>query len=323
MKIGARLVMTFLFLLLGISAGYSQQNYPDRLIKIIVPNPPGGLTDIVARVLAQKLAEAWGQSVIVENRPGGDELIAGEAVAKAMPDGYTLYAGSSTGVTIAPQLHKDKKFDPLKDLTPILIFGQATPVMLVRSSLPANSVQEFIALVKSSPGKLNYGSFGSASYAHLAMEDLKQRTGIDIMHIPYRGAAPAYTALLQGEIAVLIGNLAGAQVHVSSGKAKIVAAAGAKRSAFRPELPVIAESVPGFATGAWWGLFGPADLPQAVIEKLRTEWTHALNTPEMRKVYETNSLEPVELPQAQLAQFLKEDQAHWAKLIKQVGLVVE
>ena len=323
MKIGARLVMTFLFLLLGISAGYSQQNYPDRLIKIIVPNPPGGLTDIVARVLAQKLAEAWGQSVIVENRPGGDELIAGEAVAKAMPDGYTLYAGSSTGVTIAPQLHKDKKFDPLKDLTPILIFGQATPVMLVRSSLPANSVQEFIALVKSSPGKLNYGSFGSASYAHLAMEDLKQRTGIDIMHIPYRGAAPAYTALLQGEIAVLIGNLAGAQVHVSSGKAKIVAAAGAKRSAFRPELPVIAETVPGFATGAWWGLFGPADLPQAVIEKLRTEWTHALNTPEMRKVYETNSLEPVELPQAQLAQFLKEDQAHWAKLIKQVGLVVE
>lgn len=323
MKISARLVMTCWFLLLGISAGYSQQNYPNRLIKIVVPNPPGGLTDIVGRVLAQKLAEAWGQSVVVENRPGGDELIAGEAVAKATPDGYTLYAGSTTGIAIAPQLHQDKKFDPLKDLTPILIFGQATPVMLVRSSLPANSVQEFIALAKSSPGKLNYGSFGTASYAHLAMEDFKQRTGVDIMHVPYRGAAPAYTGLLQGEIAVLIGNLSGAQVHVSSGKAKIIAAAGAKRSAFRPDLPVIAETVPGFATGAWWGLFGPANLPQAVIEKLRSEWTHALNTPEMRQVYETNTLEPVELPQAQLPQFLKEDQARWAKLLKQVGLLAQ
>jgi tripartite-type tricarboxylate transporter receptor subunit TctC len=323
MKIGARVVMTFLVLLLGIPTGYSQQNYPDRLIKIIVPNPPGGLTDIAGRVLAQKLAEAWGRPVVVENRPGGDELIAGEAVAQAMPDGYTLYMGSTTGITIAPQLHKEKKFDPLKDLTPILIIGQATPVMLVRSSLPANSFQEFIALVKSSPGKLNYGSFGSASYAHLAMEDLKQRTGIDIMHIPYRGAAPAYTALLQGEIAVLIGNLAGAQVHVSSGKARIIAAAGAKRSAFLPDLPTIAETVPGFATGAWWGLFGPANLPQPIIDKLQSEWVRALNTPEMKQVYQTNTLEPVELPHAQLAQFLKEDQAQWGKLLKQVGLAVE
>jgi len=323
MKIGARLVMICFLLLLGIPAGYPQRNYPDRLIKIVVPNPAGGVTDIVARVLAQKLAEAWGQPVVVENRPGGDELIASEAVSRAMPDGYTLQVGSSTGITTTPLLHKDKKFDPLRDLTPILIVGQATPVMVAASSLPVTSVQEFIALVKSSPGKLNYGSFGNGSYAHVAMEDFKQRTGIEIMHVPYRGATPALTALLQGEIAVLITNLAGAQVHVNSGKAKIIAAAGAKRSTLRPELPVIAETVPGFATGAWWGLFGPANLPQPIIEKIRFEWSRALATPEMRKVYETNTLEPVEMSQAQFAQFLKEDRAHWAKLLKQAGLVVE
>lgn len=320
MKFSAAIVVTFLSLLLGVSAGSSQETYPNRPIKIVVPNPPGGVTDLIGRVFGQKLTEAWGQSVIVENRPGGDEMIAGEVVARSAPDGYTLLVASNGGVTSSPQLHKDKSYDPIKDLTPILYLGDLAPVLLVTSSLPATNVEEFIALVKSKPGQLNYGSFGNGSYPHVAMEDLKRRTGIDITHIAYRGAPPAYTALLSGEIAVMITNLAGAETQAATGKAKIIAAAGATRSTFRPDLPTIGETVPGFATGAWWGIFGPANLPKPIIEKIRAEWARTVNTPEMKKIFETNTLQPVEMTQEKMVQFIDKDQTYWAQQFKQAGL---
>lgn len=320
MKFSTAIVVTFLSLLLGVSAGSSQETYPNRPIKIVVPNPPGGVTDLIGRVFGQKLTEAWGQSVIVENRPGGDEMIAGEVVARSAPDGYTLLVASNGGVTSSPQLHKDKSYDPIKDLTPILYLGDLAPVLLVTSSLPATNVEEFIALVKSKPGQLNYGSFGNGSYPHVAMEDLKRRTGIDITHIAYRGAPPAYTALLSGEIAVMITNLAGAETQAATGKAKIIAAAGATRSTFRPDLPTIGETVPGFATGAWWGIFGPANLPKPIIEKIRAEWARTVNTPEMKKIFETNTLQPVEMTQEKMVQFIDKDQTYWAQQFKQAGL---
>jgi tripartite-type tricarboxylate transporter receptor subunit TctC len=323
MKFSARLITAGLLLLFGASVGVAQEVYPSRLIKIVVPTPPGGLTDVIARVVAQKFTEAWGQTVIIENRPGGDELLAGEVVARAPPDGYALLMASNGGITSSPQLHKDKRFDPIKDLTPIFMLGQITPVVMVPSTLPVTSVKELIDLAKSKPGQLNFGSFGTGSYSHVAMEDFKKRTGTEMMHVPYRGAPPAYTALIRSEISALITNLSGAMVHVNSGAAKVIAAAGPKRSTFRPDLPTVAETVPGFSAGAWWGIFGPANLPQPILEKIRAELTKALTTDEMKKLFETNTVEPIAMTQPQFVQFINDDQAHWARQFKEAGLKPE
>jgi tripartite-type tricarboxylate transporter receptor subunit TctC len=272
-------------------------------------------------VIGQRLSQSWGQPVIVENRPGADETLGVEVVAKSPPDGYTLLVTSNGGITAAPLLHNQLRYDPFKDLTPILMLGQVTPVMAVSASWPARSLQELLAFVRSKPGELNYGSFGNGSYSHVAMEDLKQRTGIEIMHIPYRGAAPAYTALLRNEILVMIANLSGAAVHASAGAVRIIAAAGPQRSKMQPDLPTIAESgVPGFSTGAWWGVFGPANLPRPVLDKIRAEIARMLGTPEMQKIYETNTMEAIDMSPEQFVQFIRDDVDHWARQLKAAGI---
>jgi tripartite-type tricarboxylate transporter receptor subunit TctC len=312
---------TFALLMLGIGSAAAQGEYPNHAIKIIVPTSPGATTDVLARVIGQGLSQAWGQPVIVENRPGGDETLGVEVVAKAPPDGYTLLVTSNSGITAAPLLHSQLRYDPFKELTPIINLGQVTPVMVVPSSSPVRSVQELVAYVKSMPGELNYGSFGNGSYSHVAMEDLKQRTGIEIMHLPYRGAAPAYTALLRSDILVMIANLSGAATHADAGAVRIIAAAGPQRAKMRPDLPTVAESgVPGFSTGAWWGVFGPANLPRPVLDKIRTEITRMLGTPEMQKVYETNTLELLDMSPDQFVQFIRDDVDHWARQFKAAGI---
>jgi len=308
-------------LVLGSGSASAQDQYPRQAIKIIVPTSPGATTDVLARVIGQALSQSWGRPVIVENRPGADEILGVDVVAKSPPDGYTLLVTSNGGITSSPQLHSQKRYDPLNDLAPILYLGQVTPVMVVSAPSPVRSLQELVAYVKSKPGQLNYGSFGNGSYSHVAMEDLKQRTGIDIMHIPYRGATPAYTALLRDEILVMIANLASASGHANAGMARIIAAAGPQRSKVRPELPTIAESgVPGFSTGAWWGLFGPANLPPAIFDKIRSETARLLRTPEVQRVLETNTMELVDMTPEQLKQFIRDDTEHWARQFKAAGI---
>jgi tripartite-type tricarboxylate transporter receptor subunit TctC len=307
MRFSTKLLAAGLFLALGATAGNAQEVYPSRVIKIVVPTTPGAVTDIIARVVAKMLSDSLGQSVIVDNRPGGDELLGGETVAKSAPDGYTLLVGSNGGITSSPQLHKDKRFDPIKDLTPIFMLGQVTPVMAVPSSMPVKTVKEFIDYVKSKPGQLNYGSFGNGSYSHVAMEDFKKRTGTEILHVPYRGAAPAWTAVLRNEAAVMISNFGSARGHVESGAVRIIAAAGPKRSRFLPDLPTIGETLPGFSTGAWWGVFGPANMPQPVVDKIRGALIKAMTTEEMKRVYDTNTLEPIEMTQPQFVKFISDD----------------
>jgi tripartite-type tricarboxylate transporter receptor subunit TctC len=193
--------------------------------------------------------------------------------------------------------------------------------MVVPAASPVKTVPELIALAKSKPGELNYGSFGTGSYSHVAMEDFKVRTGIQMMHLPYRGAAPAYTAMLRNETAVMFANLSGATGHEEGGRVRIIAAAGPRRSKARPDLATIAESgVPGFSTGAWWGFFGPANLPRPLVDKIGSELTRVIATPEMQKIYQANTMEPMDMTPEQFAQFIRDDLDNWARQIKAAGI---
>jgi tripartite-type tricarboxylate transporter receptor subunit TctC len=297
----------------------AQSPYPDQTIKIIVPTSPGATTDLLARSIGQGLSDLWGKPVIVDNRPGADEMMGDEMVAKASPDGYTLGVVSNTGITASPLLHKDVHYDPQKDLTPIFMLGRITPVMVVPAKSPVLTVQDLIALAKAKPGELNYGSFGNGTYAHVAMEDFKKRTGIQMAHIPYRGAAPAYLALIRGEIAVMISNLGSATGQGEN--LRIIAAASAHRSKFRPDLPTIAESgVPGFSTGAWWAVIGPAHLAGPVVAEIRASVSRVLDSPALQKLYTTNTMEREDMTPEQFAQFISEDTANWARLIKAANI---
>jgi len=315
------LVGLVLAIAINSSGAFGQNLYPAGTVRIIVPSSPGATTDSLARMIGQGLTQSWGQPVIVENRPGADEMIGVLAAAKAAADGYTLLVTSNAAITAAPHLHSRMSYDPQKDLTPILMLGQVTPVMNVPASLPVKSVQEFIALARNKPGSLNYGSFGNGTYAHVAIEDFKLRTGTQMVHIPYRGASPAITALLRGDIALLITNMGSIAAHVSAGKVRTIAAVGAQRSAMRPDLPTVAESgLPGFSTGAWWGLFGPANLPPPIVDKIRAEVTRILGTPEARKLFETNTFELIEKSPEQFVQFIRDDLDNWARQIKAAGI---
>jgi tripartite-type tricarboxylate transporter receptor subunit TctC len=309
------------FLAAALAAAPALAEYPDRAVHLVVPNPPGGVTDVLARIIAQRLSEAWNQAVVVDNRPGGDETIAADSVARAAPDGYTLLVSSNAPIIGAPHLHKDVRYDPFRDFTPVMPLAQVTPTVNVPSALPVHTIAELIALAKAKPGTLNYGSFGNGTYAHLAMEDFKQRTGTNLVHIPYKGSSPAITALLRNEISVLIVNESTVDTHVKSGAVRIIASAGAKRPAAFPDIPTVAETVPGFATGSWWGMFGPANLPRAVIEKIRGEMTAILRSPEARKLYETNTLETMDVAPDAFAPFIRREFDHQGALIKMVGIV--
>jgi tripartite-type tricarboxylate transporter receptor subunit TctC len=317
-----RTVFTALALLaLGASAAPAQEQFPNRAVKIIVPTNPGAVTDVLARAIGQALSQAWGQPVVVDNRPGGDETLGVEAVVKSPADGYTILLTSNGGITAAPHLHSHIRYDSQKDLTPIFMLGQVTPVMVVPAASSVKSVQDLIALAKSKPGALNYGSFGNGSYSHVAMEDFKLRTKTDMLHLPYKGAAPAYTALLRNEFAVMLANLSGAAVHEQAGTVRIIAAAGPQRSKARPELATVAEQgVPGFQTGAWWAMFGPANMPRPVADKVRSDIGCILDTPEMKKIFEGQTMERKDLTPEQFAQFIRADLVHWGEQLKAAGI---
>jgi tripartite-type tricarboxylate transporter receptor subunit TctC len=319
----ARLTTRFIALLgvlALVSSAAHAQSYPSGPVKLIVPVPAGGVTDTMARIVAQRLTELWGQPVVVDNRPGGNYAVGAQAVAKSPPDGLTLLVAPDSTVTANPNLFSKLPYDPVKDLTPISVLCRITPVLVINPSLPVHSVQELIALAKAKPGSLNYGSYGIGTYAHLSMEDFKQRTGTDIVHIPYRGAAPAATALIAGDVAMLLLNLSSIEEHEKTGKARILAVANDKRAAARPDLPTVADAgVPGFSTTAWFALFGPAHMAPELIEKIHTDVGKVLDMPQSREFFKTNSFERVDLTPAQFSKLIQDDLQHWGALIKAVG----
>jgi tripartite-type tricarboxylate transporter receptor subunit TctC len=298
------------------------QTYPNGSVRLIVPTSPGGVTDTMARIVAQRLTE-MGHTVVVDNRGGGNGSVGAIAVAHAPPDGLTLLVTSDATITANPSLSSKLGYNA-KEFTPIIVLCRGTPMLVVNSKVPANNVKELIALAKKEPGKLNYGSYGVGTYAHLSMEDFKQRTGTDIVHIPYRGATPAAQALLAGDVNMLLLNLSSIEAHEKTGKVKILAAAGDKRATARPDLPTIAEAgVPGFSTTVWFALFGPANMPAELVQKIYADVSKGLDEPQTKQYFAKNSFERVTDSPAEFSKLVDHDIAKWDTLIKQVGARVD
>jgi tripartite-type tricarboxylate transporter receptor subunit TctC len=299
------------------------QPYPSRPIRIIVPFAPGGGSDIMARVIATRLTEPFGQQVLVDNRPGGNTLIGAELAARSAPDGYTLFLSTNGTVAINPSLYKKLPYDAVKDFAPVALVGVGPNVLVVHPSLPVKSVTDLIALAKAHPGKLSYASSGIGGAPHLAGELFKSMAGVNIVHIPYKGAAPATTDLLGGQVQVMFAGLGPAIAHIKVNKLRGLAVASAKRSQALPELPTIGEYLKGFEASSWFAVFAPAGTPNDVIARLNAEIVKAMARKDAYQQLMAQGYEPVTGTPEQLAELLKQDMARWANVIKSAGITAE
>jgi tripartite-type tricarboxylate transporter receptor subunit TctC len=274
----------------------------------------------VARLVAQKLSERLGQSVVVDNRPGAGSIIGTDLVAKAAPDGYTLLVVASS-ITLNPSLHKTLPFDPVRDLAPITQLSAFPNMLTVHPSVPVKSVQELIALAKAKPDGLNYGSSGAGTGTHLSAELFKMMTGVQMVHVPYKGGGPAVTALLAGQVQLNFATIPSVLPHVRAGKLRAIAVTTIKRSPAAPEVPTIAESgVPGYDHGPWNGMLAPAQTPKPIIDRLNAEVLKIVHSPAMKAVLEHDGSEPVGNAPEAFAAIIKSETAKWAKVIKAAGI---
>ena len=294
------------------------QPFPSRPVKIVVPTSPGGATDAFARALAARLSERWGQAVLVENRPGANQILGADHVSKSAPDGSTLLVSDASSFVINPHLYKKLPYDGVHGFTPITVLVRFPWVIAVHASVPANTFQELVAYAKANPGKLSYGSFGQGSSAHISVDYLKNLLGIDIVHIPYKGAAPAVTDLLSGRIQLMMVTPLLVEPHARAGKLRLVAAATAQRIPGLPDLPTVAESgVPGYEAGTWFGLMGPAGVPKSIVAKIHADTLKTLDDPAFRDTYVTKQwFEVVGNTPEQFADYLKAEYARWDRLIR-------
>jgi len=306
------------------AAAQSPSVYPSHPVKLVIPFPPGGPLDIVGRAIAQKLTEAWSESVVVDNRPGAGGNIGADLVAKAPPDGYTILMGALSTHAVNPSLYATMPYDAVKDFAPITLVAITPNVLVVNAALPVNSAKEFIAYAKANSGKLAFGSGSNGSAGHLAGELFKVDLGLDVIHVPYKGGAPATQALLAGDTQFMFDNLANAMPQVKAGKLKALAVTTAQRSKLAPELPTMAEAgLAGFDISTWFGLFAPAATPSAVIAKWNAEVTKILNTPEMRERLFAQGAEPAPTTPAEFAAFIGREIPKYARIVKASGAKVD
>ncbi len=298
-------------------------DYPGKPIRIIVPYPPGGFNDTLARTLGQKLDERWGQAVIVDNRPGGGTTIGTHLAAKSAPDGYTLLI-VSFAFAVNPALYATLPYDSNKDFVPVVLAASTPNVLVVNPELPAKSVKQLIALARSKPGTLNYASAGNGSSNHLSMELFKSLTGIDAVHIPYKGSAPAVTDLIGGQVDVMFDNVPNVLPQVKASKLRALAVSTKERSPFIKELPTVAEAgVPGFDVSVWFGVVAPAGTPQPIIAKLNAEINAILKLPEIRQSFNNQGVETAGGTPAEFAALIAAQTTKWAKVIKDSGVKAE
>lgn len=299
------------------------QTWPNKTVKIVVPFPAGGPTDVLTRVLADKLGTQMGQPVVVENKPGAGGSIGADLVAKSAADGYTLVMATASTHSIGPYLGK-LPYDPVKDFTPIVWVGNATNLMVVSNHVPANSVQELIELARKDPGKLNYATSGIGTISHLTSELFASMAGVKLTHVPYKGTQQSIPDIMSGQVAILFDNIMTAQPNVKAGKVKALAISSAKRSALVPDIPTVAESgLPGFQSVVWFGLLGPASTPKAVVDRMNAEMNKALLLPEVQARFVQMGFEPAGGSAADFAQTIQRDAEKWSKVIRDAGVKPE
>jgi tripartite-type tricarboxylate transporter receptor subunit TctC len=300
------------------------QSYPARPVRIVVPFPPGGGTDIGTRIIAQKLQESWGQPVVVENKPGAAGIVGTEMVAKAAPDGYTLIMGNIGTHAINISLYKKLSYDPVKDFAPISQVAGLPLFLLVHPSVPVNSVKELIALAKSKPGELNFSSSGAGGSMHVAAELFKNMTGVNMVHIPYKGGSPAVADLLSGQVALSFATVLETLSHVKSGRVRALAVTSAARSIAYPDLPTVAEAgVPGYESISWLGLFAPAGTPRDIVNRISSEVQRIIRLPEVKERLLAQGAEPIGTSPEQFALALQSDIAKYARIIRESGYKAE
>ena len=307
---------------LALAAASAHAAYPERAIHLIVPYPPGGLTDAVARAVAKALSDRVQQPVVVENIAGGGGNIGADKAAKSPADGYTIFIGNNATVGLNTLVYKQLAFDPLADLAPIMLIAESQTVLVVNPALPVKNVAELIALAKSKPGQLNFGSTGTGGLSHLVGELFNSAAGIQMTHIPYKGTGPALTDLLGGQIQVMFNDTS--LPHIQSGKLRALAVTGAKRWPQLPDVPTLAElGMPGYETYNWFGVLAPAKTPAGIVATLNRELLAIMQDPAMKAWMESRGAEAVTSSPEEFAAYIKKDLAKWTRVVKEVGITAE
>jgi tripartite-type tricarboxylate transporter receptor subunit TctC len=296
-----------------------KEAWPAKPVRILVPTPPGGGNDIMARLAAQKMNERWSQAVVVDNRPGAGGQIAMETAAKAAPDGYTLLLGT-TNLTVLPGMTK-VAYDPVRDFLPVSLMATSANLLLVNPAVEAKTVQQLLALARAKPGQLNYASGSVASSSQLAAELMKSMARVNIIHVPYKGAGPALVDLLAGQVQIMFSNPAASAAHVRAGKLRALAATSDKRLPDFPELPTVAESgLPGYEASTWWGILAPRGTPASIVSLLNEVISNAINAGEVRSRIAALGAQPAGGPPQQLAALIRDEIPKWGRVIKEAGI---
>jgi tripartite-type tricarboxylate transporter receptor subunit TctC len=317
-------LLTALAAMFGISAGAAAQDYPSKPIKIVVPTPPGGIADILARQVGQKIGENTGATVVVENKSGATGQVAAQSVAKSPPDGYTIFIGYHSTHAMLQHLVAKLPYDPDKDFVPVIYLALAPNILVVNPSVPARSVQELIGYAKANPGKLTFASQGIGSTGHLGGEQFKQSAGIDISHVPYRGAAPALQDLIAGQVSMMFDVVPLSKEHIAAGKVRALAVATKQRVPALPDVPTMAEAgLPDVEAGAWWGLLFPAGTPPHIVEWLNREAKRALSAPDVRARLEDQGMTLYLGTPAEFADHIATETKRWGEVIRKAGIKPE
>jgi tripartite-type tricarboxylate transporter receptor subunit TctC len=302
----------------------ARADYPDRPIRIIVPYTPGGTVDVLARMIGPKLTEAWGQPVVIENRPGAGGNIGADFVAKSPADGYTLFLSTNAPLTINVALYKSVKYDPLKDFAPIIVAGENALLLVANPSVPANSLKELIALAKAKPGELSAGTSGLGTTAHLSLEQFNKLAGVKLTHIPYRGGAPSVQAAVAGEVPFTFTDIVPAVPLVREGRLRALATTGARRAGVAPDVPTMAEQgLAGFNIVAWVGLVAPAGTPKDIVTKLNREVLKALNEPDLRGKLVAMGIDPIGNSPEEFSELLRIDVPRWKTIVTEAGITLD
>lgn len=297
------------------------QHYPAKPIRLIVPFPPGGGVDAVARIALSRVSESLNQQVVIDNRGGSAGIIAAETAARAAPDGYTLFFGTTATQAITPHYYRKLAYDPLKDFAPISLIASAGYLLVVHPSLPATSVKEFIAFAKTRPGALNFSSSGNGTVLHLATEMFRGMAGIDLVHVPYKGAAPALADLLSGQIQLTFNPASVVLPHVKTGRLRALGVTSARRSALAPELPTLAEAgIPGYEASGWYAVLAPAGTPQAIIARLHQALITAIADRDVKERFAASGVEPIGNTPEQFAAYMRDEFAKWGLVVRRAGV---